>query len=367
MKKNILAFIILALGLLTGCGSMDVDKLTQRDDGAPYSQWGEHPAGSAKYLDERSVLVSIYVDDKNAAWNKYDEKRIKKNLKLSCEFLTKQGLEYGKKVELIYDIEEHPDLEYRFAYDGQASGKFEDDESDAMKDAVREYVKYNIDTKAILEKYDCNSIAYLVYIDVPVDSCIAQQYYYNIDDDYEEIAFFGTSWNSGAKIYPNTFAHEILHLFGARDLYYARPAVGTSRAFIDYVSSEYSKDIMLGHSADVYIDENYIFSEITKISAYDIGWEEYIYELERFPEIKNTVLSASTYDFSKHQDKDNEYSIPQRTTFLYVHILYAIEIIFVVYLIIRTINARRKYKKYMEAKALEEASANSDYDVISDN
>lgn len=355
MRKNIVAVFVLMLCLLTGCGKGDESQLTQRDDGAPYSQWDEHPAGSAKYLDEKSILVSVYVDDRNADWNKYDEKRIKKNLRLACDYLEEQGAIYGKKVELIYDIEEHPDLMYRFDYDKEASYEFGSDDSDEMKDDVRQFIKENVDTEELLKKYDCNSVAYLVFVDGAVDSCIAQQYYYNINDDFEEVAFFGTSWNTGVKIYPNTFAHEILHLFGARDLYYARPAVGTSREFVDYVAKEYPKDIMLGNSADVYIDENYVFSEITKITAYDIGWVDYIYELEQYPEIKNQIQSASAYDFEKHQDHSKEYTIEPRNTFLYTHIIYALEIVIIAYILIMTIRNRVRYKRYLADMANEES------------
>lgn len=63
---------------------------------------------------------------------------------------------------------------------------------------------------------------------------------------------------------PATYAHEILHAFGAPDLYYVD--TGIPQEFVDYCSQTGCNDIMFTVNAGETID-----SDFTPIDAYYVG------------------------------------------------------------------------------------------------
>ena len=86
---------------------------------------------------------------------------------------------------------------------------------------------------------------------------------------------------------PAAYAHEILHLFGAHDLYrgaeYQRPVT-------DYIKKEYPLEIMYTITDEEgNIKPTYVESEIT-VTAYQLGWLEETEELLKFPELKRSIF-----------------------------------------------------------------------------
>lgn len=295
--------------LLVSCKDSETPReLTQRDAGTPYSDWGLSTTGSAKYLDGKNLLVSIYLSDSAASWTSEEKGLSKNNLNIACEYLIDEGKRYGKKVEFIYDTEIYPDLEYYYFYSDEYPGSTSNSDNvngnvQDLLDGVDQYIDYYVPTKDLMEKYQVNSIAYVVFVDGKADSATAYSYYFNLDNyDYEEVCFINLRWNSGENVNPDTYAHEILHLFGARDLYFSDSARGITEEFVKYTSKNYPKDIMLGYSAKGVTWKDKITGEITPITAYFIGWKEHIHEVEEFPQIKRIYPASSYYD--KYKDYD---------------------------------------------------------------
>ncbi len=322
MKKclNILVVFLLCISLV-GCKEEEKEykytELTQRDDGEPYSRWRNTTTGSAKYLDETSVLVTIYLDDVNSLWLEDDVQLVADNMKVACDYLVEEGKRYGKEVNLIYDTSPDGDLAYRISYGEAFAGSTrvikDGDDTDKLVYAIDQYIKHNIDSKAILEKYNSNSIGYIIFIDGEADKCTAYSYHTHYKDYYyEEFCLINLRWNYGGNVYPDTYAHEIMHLFGARDLYYTDVYDGASRQFIEHAYEEYPTDIMLGYSADVHSYEDYIEQDITDISAYYLGWMDYIPEIDMFPYIKSEYVAS--FSESKNTAGGNfmEYRLPSR-------------------------------------------------------
>ncbi len=289
--------------LLTACKeeekTITYTELTQREAGAPNSDWGSSTTGSCKYLDGTTVLVTIYLDDTSSQWLESDEQLVADNMKVACDYLTEQGKEYGKDVNLIYDTSPDGDLVYRISYKEAFAGSTRGDKAEQLVYSVYDYIEKKIDSQAILEKYNANSIGYMVFIDGEADRCTAYCYHLRYKDYYyQEFCLINLRWNGGYEVYPDTYAHEILHLFGARDLYYTSEYSGMSKSFINYVYEEYPSDIMLGSAADIVSYRDYISSDITKITAYFLGWESYIAELEEYPYIKSQYPAT----FSKSEN-----------------------------------------------------------------
>lgn len=307
MKRIKILFALIVCLMLAGCGkkesTTEYTEYIQREAGAPGSDWGTATTGSAKYLDGSSVLVTIYLDDVNSQWLESDEQLIADNMKAACDYLTEQGKLYGMDVNLIYDTSVDGDLAYRLSYKeafgGSTRVKTKGDKADQLVYSVYDYIENNIDTEAILKKYNVNSIGYMVFIDGEADRCAAYCYHLRYQGYYyPEFCLINLRWNGGRNVYPDTYAHEILHIFGARDLYYTNEYDGMSRTFIDYVYENYPTDIMLGYASDVVTYSDKVTSDITKITAYYLGWQGYITELEDYPYIKSQHIAT----FSKSQN-----------------------------------------------------------------
>lgn len=351
-------FLIIAIALCA-CGSKQPTNqvLTARDAGAPCSDWGQSKTGSAKYLDGSTVIVSIFLEDTTASWTEQDRTLVMHNMDVTNDFLVAEGKRYGKSVNLIYDIEEHTDLEYHFkygkAFPGSTDSKDDTDEVKNFVSDMTDYLHTQIPAQDIMKKYNVNSIGYLFFIDNEADAATAYHYYVDYQGYYyEEFAFINLRWEStGNNVNPDAYAHEILHLFGARDLYYTDQTDGITREFVDYVAEEKSKDIMLGFCADAVTYHDSISSEITNITAYFLGWKDYIAELERFPSIKVKYPAVFTFVNDTHGNYESytlearllsEEAYKHEIILKILNVLYVIIILAIVVYDIVRINKKRK-------------------------
>ena len=367
MKKVRLILTIIICLCLAGCGKdkeeiPEYTEYTMRDAGEPGSDWGKATTGSAKYLDGSSVLVTIYLDDVNSQWLESDEQLVADNMKVACDYLTQQGKQHGKEVNLIYDTSVDGDLTYRLSYKeafgGSTRVKTKGDKADQLVYAVYDFIENNIDTEAILEKYNVNSIGYMVFIDGEADRCAAYCYHTRYKGNYyPEFCLINLRWNGGINVYPDTYAHEILHIFGARDLYYTSEYDGMSRTFIEDVYENYPTDIMLGYAADVVTYPEKITSDVTSITAYFLGWQGYLLELEEYPYIKSQHIAT----FSKSQNtagadfleytldyrkiRSENYNAQGRFAITEEKISALISLVVVVSMLIMTIRQSRKLKR----------------------
>lgn len=359
--KNIklVAVLVICSVILCSCGKTQKEyeytELTVREQGAPYSDWDKSTTGSVKYLDGSTVFVSIFLEDKDSLWTDVDRELVMNSMDVACEFLVDEGKRYGKEVNLIYDISEHEDLEYHFEYDKSFPGSTSvSDNIDAVDDLIYgtyDYIETNIPTQEIMEKYQVNSIGYLIFIDGEAGAATAYPHHFDGNTYYEEIAFINLRWTSGLAVYPYTYAHEMLHLFGARDLYYTSRAKGISREFVDYIADNYSDEIMLGSSAKAIGKKDSITQEISKITAYFIGWRGYVSELETFPSIKMTE-AASFCDVENPEGNYDDYELSARVVseedYKRIIVYKIADIIFLIGIFVSVIRGIIRRKKYRD-------------------
>lgn len=324
--SNKLKFIVLSIFLFflipfifSGCKTQYIE-LTKSDAGAPGSSWEQRPTGSAAYLDGDTVLVSIYLENADTNWTKTKKDLVKNNLKIACDFLKDEGERYGKSVNLIYDIDENPDLEYHYRTNSAFPSDMAPDESgettpevSLFYNEISAYIHSKIDVESILSAYGVNSIGFLVFIDNNADAALTYGYHINGDiKQYYETCFISLRWNkSDANVSPSTYAHEILHLFGARDLYCTNASDGTTKACIDYMYERYPDDIMLSSSQKGVDWHNRISGEISDITAYFLGWRDTIYETELFPNIEMQYKASFVYHETP-EDFKSEYTPARR-------------------------------------------------------
>lgn len=228
------------------------------------------PRGSAGYLWGDVLLVSIYVDDADGAWRNRQRADVRDSLRVACDFLEEEAAAYGAQLELYYDVQEYPELAYKAQFSGQAA----EDRNGAFDRWIYRWISSNIPVAELQESFGTDNVGFLVllagqgsaytnvyYMEDPVryyneSSVLFYKYPYEDDDDREV---------------PGVYAHEILHMFGAIDLYEGSSDFSPENT--GYVAQTYPNDIMysdyVGYDGPDYTQ---ITLEISPVTAYYLGW-----------------------------------------------------------------------------------------------
>jgi len=259
--------------------------------------------GSAKLLEGRNLIVSVQVAYENAGWSAAESDRARRATDVAAKWIMNEGKKYGKQIDFIYDTEAHPDLLYHMKYDTSAYGNMHTPRDPSVNEfslayrkdkdntyrAFHEFVEVNVPYMELCEKYGTDSISYIMYFTRPggyVAYALPFTYWYRDIDEY--------SYHETAVLYldddclPAVVAHEILHLFGASDLYDPENYLydGVDLTLHEYAKSTYPGDIMLTTNK---VSNGDIFCEISPLTAYGIGWLGDIPELDRFPAFKRYI------------------------------------------------------------------------------
>lgn len=222
--------------------------------------------GYANKAEGKTVIISFYVDTPT---KKYTTKEMKKDLlklETACDYISKSSKEYGVENEFVFDWSEDSFLYHRGRID------FEPDDSEesfeALDKYIQKWVSYEPGYDGILEKYDADNVLTIIN--------------FNTDGRDYAIVFDGTdipeeSLVSYSKSSACAQAHEILHLFGAHDLYYGAEY---SNETVDYIKKVYPNDIMLAVDQAGKIRKN-----IGELTAYHLGWAKEPEIVGKFPEL----------------------------------------------------------------------------------
>lgn len=225
--------------------------------------------GSAGSPDGTTLIVSIFANDLNTHWNfETEEDRATQALMLThmeaaTSWLTQQINAYGAESLFIYDWEANPDLYYTYDF-GQLllvrpdGGGYWDQE---------DYVLENIPSEALKEKYHEQNIIYMFYFNTDESNSISSwslSKLQNCETEVVNIFVRDEFYESFYYIPASSLAHEIMHCFGAYDLYYASSAI--SQAYVDHCRITDSNDIMYTVSLGTTIPQLF-----TQLDAYYLG------------------------------------------------------------------------------------------------
>lgn len=240
--------------------------------GNPRSSYG---LGSAEYLEGRNVLYSLFVDTPEGIWQPEEKAQALAKLRVAADYIEDAAAEYGVDTELIYDWENDTDLIGQtwtelMIRDGE-------DFENRLDEEIALWLKKIVDYERLKKVYEADGAALLVFVDQPgVSYAIV---FDGTDNPKESVIMFqGES--------PAVYAHEIMHLFGAHDLYEGAEYTAEVSA---YVKETYPLEIMYrvtDKSGNSY-DEK-IVNILSPITAYHLGWIDETEEIERFPQLKRT-------------------------------------------------------------------------------
>lgn len=254
---------------------------TQAETTEPITARNELPLinsnhGSAAKLDGKVVLVSVFVNDAGTSWD-YNSDTDKALLRESLDklgeataYISENASNYGKQVSFIYDWTVDRDLVYTAFFDEDMvtfSGDFYYKQTDWVED--------NIDISRLQMKYNTENILFIFFFNTDYSNDIRSWAisYDPFDQQYVmvEIANFYMKFDN-IEMPAASYAHEILHTFGAQDLYAPNNII--TQDYVDYMASIASNDIMYTVSAYG------ITNDFSPLDAYYVGLAPRPYEAD---------------------------------------------------------------------------------------
>lgn len=249
------------------------------EDGEYYSYYeadsSAFPHGTANSLEGNVLVVPIFANDThNCSWDNADpstKNNILQYMNIATSWLTIQASDYGKNVSFIYDWTQYPDILFDMTYDGDFLN------SDSY-DFVNSFIYDNIDYSSLMTKYNSDNLIFMLHINTPSNNYETSYAYSYCEDCYGspfEICYMFAFLENEAEA-PAAYAHEMMHTFGAKDLYYEESngiPEGIPMEYLDYLDQINSPEIMRT-TFDPYTDEalyDKIANEFTPIDAYYVG------------------------------------------------------------------------------------------------
>ncbi len=237
-----------------------------------YKSYYDGSLGTCGDLKGNVLIVSIFISDKNTSWDasdKADQEMINKTLRdvrTATEYLREQAASYGSRVQFIYDWSAYPELIYSAQFKSvdmvTAEGTYYNTQST--------WIKRNIDIQGLKDKFSADHVLFINFFDTALSNPVhcwslgASSFPEGSKDTYyiELINLFCRFENYVTM--PSVYAHEMLHAFGAHDLYYASSQIPQS--YVDNLNRTGSRDIMFTVTSS---DE--ITNYVSPLDAYYIG------------------------------------------------------------------------------------------------
>lgn len=227
----------------------------------------EGDLGSARSLDGTTVIFSIYASDSTTRWDpdsQTDRDMIRDthdNLWRAVTYLGEQVGQYGKTADFVWNWEEDADLRYDAAFEESLVTPYGD-----MYSVQREWVLSHIDTETVRAKYDAQNVVYLFFFNTDFSNQVNPWTlgHSNCSDYDVEFCNLYVRFDDAYVTPPSTYAHEMMHCFGAHDLYYANEFI--PQRYVDHCAASGSNDIMY-----TVVDGKWITNDFTELDAYYTG------------------------------------------------------------------------------------------------
>lgn len=326
--KNRLAALLLVLALLCGC----VPRRAAR--GLPYMPSVEDPQpeatpaptaaptpeptpalpeggalyGSVALLEEPTVLVSVYLNDAatGSVWSREAQDEAQRQVAMAVDWINAQAAEYGVQTQLYCDDgSAGSPLRRTYSVRARLRGGPTSEESNEFLDEMDQLCA-TLDTGDLRERYGTDRVGFLLFLPVSGTSFTMAHYAEDGANFYYEYCClyrYDAYSDQREPESPATYAHEILHLFGAPDLY-----AGSSDPYVDeelsaYVEQTYPDDIMLDtYTPEGTNDYTRIDKVISPLTAYCIGLAGTCPEQELFPLLDGVEPGVFRYEAGGGQD-----------------------------------------------------------------
>ena len=269
-----------------------------------FESWMERRQGSVGFITDRTLLLSVYLEEPDYHWTEEEIQVTNRVKKIAYSFLEKELKEkYNTEIQLLYDVEENPDLLFHMKVEENIPVYVTTEQEREIDDLEDAWIA-TLPVCELMEKYEADSVGFLFF--VAHEGCSYSSMHF-IDDGVK-------TWDESCLLYlrdmysktleyetPAVYAHELLHLYGAEDLY--TDADVFSKDTYKKAQEQFAGDLMI-NTYDVINGKYTIYSDsvrqvITPLTAYLIGVPGVEYPLEGTTElVKEEVgcFSGSTYD-----------------------------------------------------------------------
>lgn len=258
--------------------------------------------GSAALLTDATVLVNVFLNDAahGHTWDAESRAAAVQRTQLAVDWITEQAAGYEAAVNLICDRSadgSDSTLTRSYLVQSAMQGGENSEGSSAFLDEM-DTLCASLAADSRLAAYGARHIAFLFFL--PISGTSFTMAHYADDGDsfyYEYSCLYKTdAYTDGEAESPATYAHEILHLFGAPDLYEGSSDPYVDEALVSYVADTYPGDIMLSTYED---DGSSRFDAITKeispLTAYCLGLADTCPELAQFPLLADMTPGVFSY------------------------------------------------------------------------
>lgn len=247
--------------------------------------------GSAGSLTGRTLILSIITDDATTSWDDSSDEDSAMifdtldNLRISTAYLTEQAARFGSDAQFIWNWELNPDLRFNAVFEESLITEYGD-----MYGVQKDWIENNIDTASLKNKYRADNVIYLFFFNTDYTNQVNPWYlgYSSSPDYYIEFCNIYVRFDDYFISKPATYAHEMMHCFGAHDLYYANEFI--PQKYVNHLRNTYSNDIMF----TVY-DSKEINNDFTELDAYYVGIIDHCKEVRKWGLAESEHLSATNH------------------------------------------------------------------------
>lgn len=232
--------------------------------------------GTCRTLSGEIAVVTVYVDDAESSWSREQAETFQHEfVTTGLDFLTKQADKWGHTLTFqpgmyLTQPEQGISVRYPGIMESSASS-FQTDVADyaAMslgflsKTELYHYVRESAGTDQLIILFALNKTG---------RSFAVSDYDTNANDTIEYCVVFRKNWDTGKKDVPALIPHEILHLFGAEDLY-KEPTDGSRAGKAKIAKKHFPKDVMFQNNAKI------SSNKVDDFTAYAVGWSNTLPEV----------------------------------------------------------------------------------------
>lgn len=257
--------------------------------------------GSVRMLQQPTVLVSVYLNEAatGSIWTEESRAQTQAQVAMAVDWITRQAGQYGVEPQLYYDDgTDETGLRCTYSLKSRLRGGIDSEESGAFLDEM-DALCATLDTEALHRRFGTNHVGFLLFLPASGTSFTMAHYADDGADFYHEYCclYRYDAYSAGTEAEsPATYAHEILHLFGAPDLYEGSSDPYVDSALTAYVAQTYPDEIMYSTYA---ADGSNVYTSIDKIlsplTAYCIGLTDTCPELALFPRLAEVEPGVFRY------------------------------------------------------------------------
>lgn len=199
------------------------------------------------------------------------------------DWIEEQAAGYGVTPRLYYGTD---DLIAHLGWTAPFVGGTGADEGPSFREEI-ENLCTRLDSDTLAQTYGTSSIGFLVFL--PVSGCSftavhfledGSTYYHEYSCLYKENAFFP----AGSAESPTVYAHEILHQFGAPDLYSGSNDLYVTDELVSYVAENWPDSIMMDtYNPDGTLQYDAIEKSLCPLTAFRLGLTATFPGIEQFP------------------------------------------------------------------------------------